>query len=77
MTAAEAQSWRHFRQIYGPFGEDRANWHNAAVQKAIWDVKPEMQEQYELKDYLLRFTVQTPEDDADTLARNLYKLIRG
>ncbi|MCL2306152.1 MAG: DUF4035 domain-containing protein [Planctomycetaceae bacterium] len=76
MTAAEEQSWKWFRRIYGPFGEERADWRMANILKMIADVNkdPNSSVHFKITDFLLKFKSNTPEDDLDKLTKTVMKL---
>jgi len=60
MSAKEAKSWRHFRLVNGPFGDERADYHAAQICQAVFLV-------------LEAFTESASEEQRATLEQCLLK----
>lgn len=60
MTAKEAKSWKRFRLINGPFGQERADYHAAQICQAVFLA-------------LEAFSENVPEEQRATLEKCLLK----
>jgi hypothetical protein len=83
MTAREYQSWKRYKMITGPFGQEREDYNTASIVRAIYELINTLVavntgktiDQPSLEDCLLKFKYVLKEFTENTEAENIKRFL--
>lgn len=72
MSHPEWLEWQAYRELYGPFGEERDDWRIASIVWMLASVNSGKDQSFEMSEFLLKFGAGEPQDTVQEKVKNFF-----